>query len=656
MKKSPIKLFQFFNFLLIMCIEIAQLSLSTHHSKNDSIVSPVNLQRSSNSFVLVNPNQVQHLEKTLRRFLFKMAEPVKGPIILRVSSSNSNDLQLTIREVSKSIRKRLMQFAEDCNLTTTVQRYKQNSEDTPQSEDWFSEILLQGMYMLHDLGNMIDEVKEEICSYFDKPNVSLQVSKFQHLRRPANDFQFLGIIYDTTEFGERLAQCLLQLGNKRKHKASFDINRAIFNLTKHPPTVAVNIFKSNMKSSFHNYPKTRGGYRSWHAFLCFSLVQEQGIRYDECIRDVQRLEACLHSMKQQAGKKKNELEVKPWMKAIQRLSDCKIREDKRGKVQIVCKNSRKMPRDAKRKISYILERTLNRKISKKSPLQRAATDLGYTLSKSDWGQAIVDELCQYFMIYEDGMRKLRGLSSVAGKNEKAYRRYKEVVKSLEVYKKGIFLETFGTISKMHRSAVDFEKYLVNGIKVILNETWQSHVKILSCMMDWMIKLLELYAGVEESSGNGQQSPDNTEVSEEVDDNEMSDFEDDSESNSMETAIARSQTDLKQKVDIAMYNLMESMNHVIRHRSTNDKSMLACLANNLLLVTMFMEAMGFVSTLFSWGQPTREEVLLNPNAERNRSRRSLQFLDYQDNIDLVPEDYLLLKIYENLTTLAINENY
>lgn len=41
------------------------------------------------------------------------------------------------------------------------------------------------------------------------------------------------------------------------------------------------------------------------------------------------------------------------------------------------------------------------------------------------------------------------------------------------------------------------------------------------------------------------------------------------------------------------------------RSRNDKSTLACLANNLLLVTMFMETISFVSTLFCLGEHKNE---------------------------------------------------
>lgn len=62
-----------------------------------------------------------------------------------------------------------------------------------------------------------------------------------------------------------------------------------------------------------------------------------------------------------------------------------------------------------------------------------------------------------------------------------------------MYKRGALLRTFGTIKKIHGTATDFEKFLLQGVKITFNEAWQSHVQILSSMMSWMTKLLELYS-------------------------------------------------------------------------------------------------------------------------------------------------------------------
>lgn len=70
-----------------------------------------------------------------------------------------------------------MQFAKDCELTTTVRRYEQDPSSVPVSEDWFSETVLQGAYMFRDLSNMINEIDDEIHLRFDQRNVSSQRNK-----------------------------------------------------------------------------------------------------------------------------------------------------------------------------------------------------------------------------------------------------------------------------------------------------------------------------------------------------------------------------------------------------------------------------------------------------------------------------------------------
>lgn len=73
-------------------------------------------------------------------------------------------------------------------------------------------------------------------------------------------------------------------------------------------------------------------------------------------------------------------------------------------------------------------------------------------------------------------------------------RHEEISRALKSYKKGALLRTFRTINKLHRSAIDFEKFFAQGMKETLKQTWQSHVNVLTHLMDWMTKLLELYSG------------------------------------------------------------------------------------------------------------------------------------------------------------------
>lgn len=80
--------------------------------------------------------------------------------------------------------------------------------------------------------------------------------------------------------------------------------------------------------------------------------------------------------------------------------------------------------------------------------------------------------------------------------------------------------------------------------------------------------------------------------------------------------------------------MGSMNRVSKMRSRNNRSTLACLANNLLLVTMFMETISFVSTLFCLGEHKDESTNLEELAEEWHSpgheRRPLFLKDFLQN--------------------------
>lgn len=106
--------------------------------------------------------------------------------------------------------------------------------------------------------------------------------------------------------------------------------------------------------------------------------------------------------------------------------------------------------------------------------------------------------------------------------------------------------------------------------------------------------------------------------------------------------------------------MQSMNRVSNVRSRNSKSTLACLANNLLLVTMFMETVSFVSTLFCLEKPKYEfepeeskENWISPE----RDRRAIFFTDFADT-DTIKQDssttYGILEenIYSALNTSTI----
>jgi len=89
-------------------------------------------------------------------------------------------------------------------------------------------------------------------------------------------------------------------------------------------------------------------------------------------------------------------------------------------------------------------------------------------------------------------------------------------------------------------------------------------------------------------------------------------------------------EIRKEADNIFERLMRSMNHISKMRSRNNRSTLACLANNLLLVTIFMETISFVSTLFCLGEHKDEsnvEELAEEWDSPGRESRSLFFKDF-----------------------------
>lgn len=110
-----------------------------------------------------------------------------------------------------------------------------------------------------------------------------------------------------------------------------------------------------------------------------------------------------------------------------------------------------------------------------------------------------------------------------------------------------------------------------------------------------------------------------------------------------------------EADVSMKGLIESMNRVNAYRSTNN-SMLSCMANNLLLVTIIMETIGFVSSLycFDYSMKDDEQNSLDFNNEWKRAPRSLP-LEYKQIVNLVSQDYLLLEFRDNSSAPISNYN-
>lgn len=108
-------------------------------------------------------------------------------------------------------------------------------------------------------------------------------------------------------------------------------------------------------------------------------------------------------------------------------------------------------------------------------------------------------------------------------------------------------------------------------------------------------------------------------------------------------------------DNSMNSLVESMNHLNRYRDVDDNSMLASVANNLLLIVIFIETLGFVSSLYALGQTPNEYASLEIEYRWNRERRSLFSSQYDQIIDFPLRDHPLFAYDKNSMLPFSDEN-
>ncbi|XP_071625536.1 uncharacterized protein [Temnothorax longispinosus] len=509
--------------------------------------------------------------------------------------------------ISKIIRAKIMEFAQTSGLIASVRQYEQTLWNSTVSNSWFTEGLVQGSLLLCDLIRIGEEIRFAINHYFKTYNMTLYEDKDLSPRKLTQSFKFFSTINDAASFSKKLFKCLLPVTDKRKLTSSFNLDRALANLAKDSPDNTVKSFKSRLDREFvRSVPSNGTTSEQLYMLLCHSLV-ERTSHYSDCIKELRRFTTCTSSSRDQNKTiVHHRFLVKPWLTVIERLSECKINIDKDGNANIRCKfaANRRLPKTTTQQVKYIYEKILDQRIPRRSSLYRVANELGNVLSRSIWGSQLTYDICQYFMIYQEGYRRLNTLSKSATKDKRAAMRYKKMVISLNMYKNGILKETMLAVGNFHCSVLEIQKFLIHGIRSSLKESWHSHSKILICLSEWITKLLELFG-----CANLSDTDVDTSISTDIPPTNMTDMTDsDSASNEFDEnnemrylAIYSKKDQIRKEADIIFERLMRSMNDVSRMRSQNNKSTLACLANNLLLVTMFMETISLVSTLFCLGE-------------------------------------------------------
>ncbi|XP_018374688.1 PREDICTED: uncharacterized protein LOC108768665 [Trachymyrmex cornetzi] len=504
-----------------------------------------------------------------------------------------------------------MEFAQISGLTASIRQYKQTLWNSTISKNWFTESLAQGSLLLYDLIGIGEEIGFTINHYFKTYNMTLYENKDLSPCKKTKSFKFFSTINDATSFSEKLFKCLLPVTNRRNPTSSFNLDRALVNLAKDSPDNTVKLFKFRLDQAFiRSAPSNDASSEQLYMLqlLCHSLV-ERVSHYSVCIKELRHFVTCVSLSRDQDSYEAidhHRFLTKPWLTIIENLSGCKINVDN---ASINCQFYRRLPKSTTQQVKYIYEKILDQRIPKRSPFYLIANKLGNILSRSEWGRQLTYDVCKYFAIYQEGHRKLNTLSKNAAKDKRVAMRYKKMSVSLNIYKNGVLRETMLAVRNFHRFALKMQQFLIHGIRSSFKESWQNHYNILSCLSKWMMKLLELF-GCANLSDTDIETSTSTDISlVNITDSDSASEEELDENGQMRHLVKYSKRDqIRKEADNIFGKLMRLMNHVSKVRSRNHRSTLACLANNLLLVTMFMETISFVSTLFCLGEHKDESNL------------------------------------------------
>ncbi|KYM99076.1 hypothetical protein ALC62_10190 [Cyphomyrmex costatus] len=502
-----------------------------------------------------------------------------------------------------------MEFAQIIGLTASIRQYKQTLWNFTISKNWFTEGLVQGSLLLYDLIGIGEEIQFAINHYFKTYNMTLYEDKDLSSHKKTKSFKFFTTINDASSFSEKLFKCLLPVTNRR-NPTSFNLDRTLVNLAKDSPDNTVKSFKFRLDQAFiRSAPSNGTTSEQLYMLLCHSLV-ERASHYGICIKELRHFVTCVSSSSRDQHSYEaigyHRFFIKPWLTVIENLSGCKIDI---GNASINCQFYRRLPKTTMQQVKYIYEKILDERIPRRSPLYRIANKLGNILSRSEWGRQLTYDVYQYFAIYQEGHRKLYTLSKNAARDKRVAVRYKKMSVSLNIYKNGILKETMLAVRNFHRFALKVQQFLIRGIRSSFKESWQNHFNILSCLSKWMMKLLELFGctNLNETEIEISTSTDISLV--DITDSDNVSEEEFDENNHMKHLIKYSKRNqIRKEADNIFGKLMNLMNRVNKVRSRNHMSTLACLANNLLLVTMFMETISFVSTLFCLGEHTDDSNL------------------------------------------------
>ncbi|XP_019701261.1 uncharacterized protein LOC105192547 [Harpegnathos saltator] len=595
---------------LLLCFEVIVLCVAKadfiYQNKTLFMRTPRQNKSAAETFVILSPKQIQRMEATIKNFLTRLIGPSARPITLRLSDGDG--LRKAISDICEIIRAEIMEFSRASGPVASIRQREKISWNSTISEDWFSEGLLQGSLLLCDLVRVGERIWFTINHCLDRNNATSQKNEEFLPRKTKNGFKFLSVVNDAFSFNEKLFKCLLPVTDGGKRASSFDLNRAFANLAKGPPENTMTTLKTGLERASTLYASSNDtSGKQLHALLCH-LLAERANDYGDCVKEVQRVEVCVSSTGRGSTEADHTLPAKPWLTAIEDISSCKIYIDAERSASVRCNFDRKVPRMTMRRVKYIYESILDRRISRRSPLYHAANELGNVLSKSSWGRQLAYDVCQYLEIYREGREKLRAISRQAVKDKKAAIRYKKVYDSLNLYKNGALKETMLAVGNFHRSTFEMEKFLIRGIENSFRGIFGwPNILLLGRLIDTIIQIVGFVRMMLNDTDAKLPISTNFPLINVIDSasTTTNDFYNRKMIHLVKISRQKYLININKETDTALEKLIQSMNHVSRIRGGNSKSTLACLANNLLLVAMFMETVSFISALFCLEKPKNE---------------------------------------------------
>ncbi|XP_066581669.1 uncharacterized protein [Prorops nasuta] len=615
--------------LLILFVAFSNRCSSFSVAEND--IDLVRTSRPLRSSDLLDDWQRKQVEEAIQQFMLALVGPAPKGVNWR--PNNKETVPETIEKISTGIRNKLFNFANSIGLKRSSGRYTKNFFNSNQepNNDWLSESVLQGTLMSTDLTEMINELCTQLQKYFRAFGVNF--SPDQHISSfGSTDMKPFSSLDGLSDSGLSFFKCMSD--NIKSRKNAFSFNDALANLTSGSPEETSKLMKEYIRNFIFTLPTKMNKFNSeMHDLICNFVTNNDSNRYKTCITEMKHIKDCM--LKNRKSKmRRSQKSVPAWLNEMESISDCQFQKNRQGKNNISCRKiEKKIPKGTNRQVKYIYRTILSDQIPPNSSLNYAIKEFSKSLSKSNYSMTLCKDVCRHFVIYNEGKQKVERLARLSKNDKNSFIRYKNMTRSLEIYKRGLLKSAINTGKKMHHLAIAVENYLGNGIYKGKKKYWD---RILEKLGKWFASLLSLIACEQEdtitkpeihwtppvttSTTSLPTVPDNSDYNSEYAESNENDEEVESTENNFTGSkekfgfyappYYRRKNDKKRESNETFNALIKSMTNLSKTRDSKRESVLVALANNLLLAAMFMETVGFISTLFYVGN-TNKPIGISP---------------------------------------------